>query len=67
MRKGSIHGIEFEVSSGNVLKLLGLPDASEPKIKSSLAIKIAHAFRRLGLTEQEAAKRMGITQPELSR
>jgi predicted XRE-type DNA-binding protein len=66
MRKGSIQGVEFEISSGNVFKDLGLPHAAELKIKSGLAIEITRAVRRLGLTQQEAAQRMGITQPKLS-
>ena len=45
---------------------LGLPDAEKLKIKSGLVIEIMRAMRKLGLTQQEAAKRMGITQPKVS-
>jgi predicted XRE-type DNA-binding protein len=45
---------------------LGLPDAERLKIKTDLAVEIGKAMRRLGLTQQEAAKRMGITQPKVS-
>ena len=54
------------VSSGNVFADLGLPDAEKLKIKAGLAIEIRKAMRNLGLTQQEAAVRMGITQPKVS-
>ncbi len=66
MAKRTIKGIEFEVSSGNVFADLGLSDAEQLKIKSGLAIEITRAIRRLGLTQQEAARQMGITQPKVS-
>jgi predicted XRE-type DNA-binding protein len=59
-------GIEFEVSSGNVFRDLGLPDAEELKIKSGLAIEITRAVRRLGLTQQEAGRKMAISQAKVS-
>lgn len=60
------HGIEFEISSGNVFKDLGFPDAEELKIKSGLAFEITRAMRRLGLTQQEAGRQMGISQAKVS-
>ena len=45
---------------------LGLPDVEKLKIKTGLVIEIRKAMRRLGLTQQAAAKRMGITQPKVS-
>lgn len=53
-------------SSGNVFADLGLHDAEKLKIKSGLVIEIRKAMRLQGLTQQEAAKRMGITQPKVS-
>lgn len=66
MKKRVINGIEVESSSGNVFADLGLPDADKLKIKSGLVIEITQAIRKLGLTQQAAAKRMGITQPKVS-
>src|SRR3990172_7071313 len=66
MKKRLIDGIEVTRGSGNVFADLGLPDADKLKIKSGLVIEITKAVRKLGLTQQEAAKRMGITQPKLS-
>lgn len=66
MAKRIIDGIEVEVGSGNVFADLGLPDADKLKIKSGLVIEITKALRKLGLTQDEAARRMGITQPKVS-
>ena len=66
MAKRIIDGIEVEASSGNVFADLGLPHADKLKIKSGLVIEITRAVRKLGLTQQEVAKRMGITQPKVS-
>ena len=66
MKRRIIQGIEVEMSSGNVFADLGFPDAEELLIKSGLAIEITLAMRRLGLTQQEAAKKMGISQAKVS-
>ncbi len=66
MAKRIIDGIEIEIGSGNVFADLGLPDADKLKIKSGLVIEITKAVRMLGLTQDEAARRMGITQPKVS-
>ena len=58
--------IEVEFSSGNVFADLELPDANKLKIKSGLVCEITRAVRRLGLTQEEAARRMGISQPKVS-
>lgn len=66
MAKRMIEGIEIETSSGNVFADLGLPEAEKLKIKSGLVIEITRAVRRLGLTQEEAGRRMGIPQPKVS-
>ena len=66
MKKRLIDGIEVQRSSGNVYADLGLPGAERLKIKTGLVVEIRKAMRRLGLTQQEAAKRMEITQPKVS-
>jgi predicted XRE-type DNA-binding protein len=66
MAKRVVEGVDVERSSGNVFADLGLPDADKLKIKSGLVIEITKAMRRLGLTQQQAAARMGITQPKVS-
>ena len=66
MQTRIIDGIEVQRSSGNVFADLGLPDAEKLKIKTSLVVEIRKAMRTLGLTQQAAAKRMGIPQPKVS-
>lgn len=66
MQKQAIDGVEVTRSSGNVFADLGLHDAEKLKIKAGLVIEIRKAMRLQGLTQQEAAKRMGITQPKVS-
>ena len=66
MKTRRIEGVEVHRGSGNVFADLGLPDAEKLKIKTGLVIEIRKAMKSLGLTQQEAAKRMGITQPRVS-
>jgi predicted XRE-type DNA-binding protein len=66
MQKRVIEGVEMQRSSANVFADLGLPDAEKLKIKTGLVVEIRKAMRTLGLTQQEAAKRMGIPQPKVS-
>ena len=66
MKKRLIDGIEVHRSSSNVFADLALPDAEKLKIKSGLVIEIRKAMQKLGLTQLEAAKRMGIAQPKVS-
>lgn len=66
MTKRMIDSIEIETSSGNVFADLGLPGAEMLEIKSGLVIEITRAVRRLGLTREEAGRRMGIPQQKLS-
>jgi predicted XRE-type DNA-binding protein len=54
------------MSSGNVFADLGLRGAEKLKIKSGLVIQIVKAVRRLGLSQEEAGRRMGLSQPKVS-
>lgn len=66
MAKRLVNGTEVETGSGNVFADLGLPGSEKLKIKSGLVIEITRAVRRLGLTQDEAGRRMGISQPKVS-
>lgn len=66
MNKRTIDGVEIEMSSGNVFADLGLPDADKLKIKSGLVIEITKVVRKLGLSQEEAGRRMGLPQPKVS-
>lgn len=66
MEKRNVDGVEVRRSSGNVFADLGIPDADKLKIKTGLVIEIRKAMRQHNLTQQDAAKRMGLTQPKVS-
>jgi predicted XRE-type DNA-binding protein len=66
MKTKLVQGVEMHRGSGNVFADLGLADAEKLKIKTGLVIEIRKAMRSLGLTQQDAAKRMGISQPKVS-
>ncbi len=66
MNKRMIDVVEIEMSSGNVFADLDLPGADKLKIKSGLVIEITKAVRNLGLSQEEAGRRMGLPQPKLS-
>ena len=51
---------------GNVYADLGYPDADEMLVKAQLVSKIAEIIQRRGLTQVEAAKLLGLTQPKVS-
>src|SRR5580700_242465 len=51
----------------NVWLQLGLPDAEEHYLKAELVLRLDQAIRALALTQRIAARRIGTTQPELSK
>ena len=59
--------IEFEKSSGNVFKDLDLPDADELFLKAKLGFEVFQIIEDRKLTQAEAAKILGVKQPEISR
>lgn len=44
----------------------GLPDGDERLAKAKLARQINHRIKKRGMKQQEAARLLGITQPEVS-
>ena len=59
--------IEIESSSGNVFADLGLPDADTHLLKAGLVTRIEQHIRERGLKQVEAAKLLGLSQPDVSR
>jgi predicted XRE-type DNA-binding protein len=51
----------------NVWLQLGFPDAEEHYLKAELVLRLDRAIRSRGLTQRAAARRIGTTQPELSK
>jgi predicted XRE-type DNA-binding protein len=54
-------------SSGNVFADIGLPDAEVSLLKADLIINIADLIKEKGLTQSQAAKIMGLAQPDVSK
>lgn len=57
---------EIDVSSGNVFEDLGLPQPDEALAKADLAIQIRSIASHRHLTQAEAARLLGTTQPKIS-
>jgi predicted XRE-type DNA-binding protein len=51
----------------NVWLQLGFADAEEHFLKAQLVLRLDRTIERLRLTQLEAARRLGTTQPELSK
>jgi predicted XRE-type DNA-binding protein len=57
---------QVHASSGNVFADLGLPDAEERFAKAVISQAIAREIEARALTQSEAAKLLGTTQPKVS-
>lgn len=53
-------------SSGNVFADMGMADADERLAKAEMARFVRAAIRERGLTQQEAARMLGLRQPDVS-
>jgi predicted XRE-type DNA-binding protein len=61
-----VRGIPVEEGLGNVYADLGYADSESMLVKAELAAKIAEIIRRRALTQTDAAKILGLTQPKVS-
>lgn len=59
--------VKIERSSGNVFADLGIPDADVHLLKAELVTRIDRIIRKRGLKQIEAAKLLGLSQPDVSR
>jgi predicted XRE-type DNA-binding protein len=59
--------VKVDVGSGNIFADLGLPDANTHFLKAQIVSEIYRLSNERKLTQVQAGKRMGITQPEVSR
>jgi len=66
MKTKLVNGVEVHRGSSNVFADLGFADAEKLKIKTGSVIEIRKAMKTVGLNQQGAAKRMGISQPKVS-
>lgn len=58
---------KIERGSGNVFADLELPDADAHLFKAELVAQIDRIIRRRGLKQVEAARLLGLAQPDVSR
>lgn len=56
-----------QAGSGNVFADLGLADAEAHIVKAELVTRIDAIVRQLGITQAEAARLLGLSQPDVSR
>ena len=59
--------VKIERGSGNVFADLGLPDADAHLLKAELVTRVEKIIRQRGLKQVEAAKLLGLSQPDVSR
>ena len=59
--------IAVERGSGNVFADLGLPDADAHLVKAELVSRIEDIVIQRGITQTEAARLLGLSQPDVSR
>ncbi len=61
------HKIPVIEGSDNVFADLGLPDAAELSLKAELTRQIINRVKALDLDQSQTAKRLGLSQPDISR
>jgi predicted XRE-type DNA-binding protein len=66
MTKKSVKAKTVTKGSGNVFADLDLENPEELKLKSTITMTINSIIKHRGLTQKEAAKLLGISQPEVS-
>jgi len=59
--------VKIERGSGNVFADLEYPDAEAHLLKAELVTRIDQIIRQRGLKQVEAAKLLGLSQPDVSR
>jgi predicted XRE-type DNA-binding protein len=59
--------MRIETGSGNVFADLGRPDADTHLLKAEIVTRIDKIIRQRGLKQIDAAKLLGLSQPDVSR
>lgn len=57
----------YEISSGNVFKDIGVPNAEEHFVKAKLVFKIDTIMKERGMKQIDAAHLFGVRQPDVSK
>jgi predicted XRE-type DNA-binding protein len=58
--------IQIKESSGNVSADFGFPNAEREQLKARLTLRIYRLIKQRGLTQEQAGKILGISQPHVS-
>ncbi len=58
--------LKVEKSSGNVFADLGLPDSDQELLKAKLTLQVYRLIKARNLTQTQAARCLGTTQPQIS-
>jgi predicted XRE-type DNA-binding protein len=58
---------KVEVGSGNVFADLGLPDADEMLLKSTIVVELGRLIKQRKLTQIAAARLIGVSQAHLAK
>jgi predicted XRE-type DNA-binding protein len=66
-RKSKMDDESVEPSSGNVFADLGFANAEEHLLKAEITSQIARLIGKKGWTQSQAAERMNLDQPKVSR
>jgi predicted XRE-type DNA-binding protein len=56
----------IEKSSGNVFADIGVPNAKQELLKAKLTLQVHRLLTQLSITQADAAKLLGTTQPQVS-
>jgi predicted XRE-type DNA-binding protein len=67
LKSRTVNDVVIEESSGNVFADLGFPNPEEHLVKVELVSKIDQLVEVRGLTQVEAAKLLGVKQPDLCK
>ncbi len=67
VKKRTKKAIPVVEGSGNVFADLGLPNAEDLQLKAELVRQVCKRIKTLGLTQVQAAKRLGLKQPDVSK
>jgi predicted XRE-type DNA-binding protein len=59
--------VKVTKSSGNVFADIGVPNADEHFVKAEIVLDIVASIKAKGLTQAQAAKVMGLSQPDVSK
>jgi predicted XRE-type DNA-binding protein len=62
-----VRGSRVTRGGGNVFEDIGVPDAEDHMAKAELVSELKHIIDREGWTQAQAAKIMGMAQPDVSR